>query len=87
MIGANIFFAYGPLALFVAALLLAAVSDVKTRRIPNAAPLLLLSAGLLNFFREARFYITFFPRCSACFSAASPCLSLRFSGEPSAAGT
>lgn len=55
MIGVNIFFAYGSLALFVAALLLAAVSDVKTRRIPNAAPLLLLAAGLLNLFSGGSF--------------------------------
>lgn len=55
MIGANIFFAYGSLALFIAALLLAAVSDVKMRRIPNAAPLLLLAAGLLNLFSGGPF--------------------------------
>lgn len=36
------------LALFLAGLLIAAVSDVKSREIPNAAPLLLLAAGVLK---------------------------------------
>lgn len=36
------------LALFVAGLLTAAVSDAKSREIPNAAPLLLLTAGGLK---------------------------------------
>ena len=39
----------GSLALFIAALLFAAVSDIKTRQIPNAAPLILFASGLLNF--------------------------------------
>ena len=36
------------LALFLAGLLIAAVSDAKSREIPNAAPLLLLAAGGLT---------------------------------------
>ena len=36
------------LALFSAGLLVAAVSDAKSREIPNAAPLLLLAAGILK---------------------------------------
>ena len=36
------------LALFVAGMLIAAVSDAKSREIPNAAPLLLLAAGGLK---------------------------------------
>lgn len=36
------------MALFLAGLLLAAVKDAKRREIPNAAPLLLLAAGLLK---------------------------------------
>ncbi|MFT9056651.1 MAG: A24 family peptidase [Ethanoligenens sp.] len=36
------------LALFLAGLLIAAVSDVKNREIPNAAPLLLFAAGALK---------------------------------------
>lgn len=55
MIGEKILCSYGSIALFIAALLLAAVSDVKTRRIPNAAPLLLLAAGLLNLFSGGPF--------------------------------
>lgn len=55
MIGANIFFTYGSFALFITALLIAAASDVKTRQIPNAAPLLLLAAGLLNLFSGGPF--------------------------------
>lgn len=50
MIGENILFAYDAFTLFIVALLIAAVSDVKTRQIPNVAPLLLLTAGLLNLF-------------------------------------
>ncbi|MFT9056991.1 MAG: A24 family peptidase [Ethanoligenens sp.] len=36
------------LALFMVGLLIAAVSDVKSREIPNAAPLLLFAAGVLK---------------------------------------
>lgn len=36
------------MVLFVAGLLIAAVSDAKSREIPNAAPLLLLAAGVLK---------------------------------------
>lgn len=36
------------IALFLTGLLFAAVSDAKSREIPNAAPLLLLAAGLLK---------------------------------------
>jgi len=39
---------YGALAMFVSALLLAAVADAKTRKIPNAVHFLLLIAGVLN---------------------------------------
>ena len=48
MIAIGFLLSYGALTLFIAALLIAAVSDAKTREIPNSAPLLLLIAGALN---------------------------------------
>jgi leader peptidase (prepilin peptidase)/N-methyltransferase len=48
MIAIGFLLSFGALTLFVAALLIAAVSDAKTREIPNAAPLLLLIGGVLN---------------------------------------
>jgi leader peptidase (prepilin peptidase)/N-methyltransferase len=48
MIAIGFLLSYGALTLFIAALLIAAVSDAKTREIPNSAPLLLLIAGVLN---------------------------------------
>lgn len=48
MAGANAVFSYGGVALFVAALLLAAVSNGKAGWISRAAPFLLLAAGVLN---------------------------------------
>lgn len=49
------------IALFLAGLLIAAVSDAKTREIPNATPLLLLAAGALK--------LALTPSTSALFSA------------------
>ena len=49
------------LAMFLAGLLIAAVSDAKSREIPNAAPLLLLAAGLLK--------LSLVPSASALFFA------------------
>ncbi|MFT8888090.1 MAG: A24 family peptidase [Ethanoligenens sp.] len=42
------FLLFCDLALFVAGMLIAAVSDAKSREIPNAAPLLLFAAGALK---------------------------------------
>lgn len=42
------FLLFCDLALFVAGMLIAAVGDAKHREIPNAAPLLLLAAGVLK---------------------------------------
>lgn len=49
------------LALFLAGLLIAAVSDAKSREIPNVAPLLLLAAGVLK--------LALIPTASALLSA------------------
>jgi len=48
MIAIGFLLSYAVLTLFIAALLIAAVSDAKTREIPNVVHLLLLLAGVLN---------------------------------------
>lgn len=47
---AHLFLLLCTAVLFTAALSMAAISDLKTRTVPNLAPLLLLAAGILHLF-------------------------------------
>lgn len=76
MIGENILFPYSVFTLFIAALLFAAVFDVKTRRIPNTALLLLLAAGLLNLFSGGPFAYHIFSALLGLFFGGFPLLIL-----------
>lgn len=48
MAPAHLFLLFCTTALFITALSLAAISDIKTHTVPNLAPLILLAAGVLN---------------------------------------
>ena len=78
MIGENILFPYGVFTLFIAALPLAAVFDVKTRQIPNTAPLLPLAAGLLNLFDRGPFRTSYVFRAARTVSRGFPPADYRY---------
>ena len=50
MATAHLFLLFCTAVLFIAALSMAAISDMKTRTVPNLAPLLLLAAGIFHLF-------------------------------------
>lgn len=64
------------LALFLAGLLIAAVSDAKSRKIPNAAPLFLLAAGLLKLVLVPSVIPTLFSSLLGAFLVGFPLLML-----------